>query len=164
MRFHWLIIALLVVATGCRLQPQTPAVVRSPPTTSPTPKASTSAVTPSSNQHSSDVRPSSSLTPIARSTTSAAEAILTTDDTNAQVNLRSSPSVTSKLLGYGRVGDRVQILKQAASVDGDRYIWYQVRFPRSRTIGWIREDFVRLRTSQIPSEPPAPSQPRTLKP
>jgi hypothetical protein len=49
------------------------------------------------------------------------------------------------------VGDRVQVIKQAASADGDRYIWYQVKFPGSGVICWIREDYLKLRTSHIPS-------------
>lgn len=150
MRFHWLIILLLLITTGCMTQLRTPESTQPPLTASPTPKASTPPVaTPSGNRHSS------SPSPRPQSTTSTAEAILTVSDTNAQVNLRATPSVTSNRLGYGLAGERVQVIKQAASADGDDYIWYQVRFPRSGAIGWIREDFVRLRTSQIPSSPPA---------
>lgn len=150
MRFHWLILTLLFVTTSCIAQPQTP-------------EASTSVATPSDSQRSSGIStssrpsvspnpsPSSSVTKKPKSATPTTEAILITNDTNAQVNLRAAPSVTSKLLGYGLVGDRVQVIKQAASADGDRYIWYQVKFPRSGVICWIREDYLKLRTRHIPS-------------
>jgi hypothetical protein len=153
MRFHWLLPALLVVTTGCLTQPQTPEVSQPPPADSPTPEASAPIARSTVVQ---DDLPSASPSP--QSTTSTAEAILTRSDTNAQVNVRATPSVTSDRLGYGLVGDRVQVIKQAASADGDDYTWYQVRFPGSGTTGWIREDFVRIRTSQIPSESPTPTQ------
>ncbi len=149
MRFHQLIILLLLITTGCMTQARTPEAAQPPLTASPTPEASTPPVAkPSGNRHSS------SPSPRPQSSISTAEAILTVSGTNAEVNLRATPSVTSNRLGYGLAGDRVQIIKQAASTDGDDYIWYQVRFPRSGAIGWIREDFVRVRTSQIPSSPP----------
>jgi hypothetical protein len=144
MRVYWLMITLLFVATGCMPQSETAEVS--------TPHVATHSDNQQSSGISPNARPSFSPTPRLQSTTSTLEAILTTNDTNAQVNVRATPSVTSKLLGYGRVGDRVIVIKQAASADGDRYTWYQVRFPNSGAIGWIREDFIRLRTSQIPKQ------------
>ena len=146
-----LITALLIAITGCRQQPQGLEVTPSSPTPTPTPDASISVATRSENQPSPNLSPS--LTPTPQSTT---EAILIATDTNAQVNLRAAPSVTSKRLGYVLADERVQVIKQAASTDGDRYTWYQVRFPRSGALAWIREDFVRLKTSHIPSASPTP--------
>lgn len=153
MSFHWLLPTLLLVVTGCTTQPQTPEVSPPPPADSPKPKASAPIARSTVVQ---DALPTASPSP--QSTTSTAEAILTRSDSNAQVNLRATPSVTSNRLGYGLVGDRVQVIQQAASADGDSYTWYQVRFPGSGTTGWIREDFVRIRTSQIPSESSTPTQ------
>jgi cytoskeletal protein RodZ len=150
MRFHWLILAVLFVVTGCISQPHTPEVSVSIATASESQRSS-GVSTSSRPSVSPNPNPSSSLTQRPKSATPTTEAILITNDTNAQVNLRAEPSVTSKLLGYGLVGDRVQVLKQAASADGERYMWYQVKFPSSGTIGWIREDYLRLRTNQIPS-------------
>jgi len=146
-----LITALLIAITGCRQQPQGLEVTPSSPTPNPTPDASISIATQSENQPFPNLSPS--LTPTPQPTT---EAILIATDTNAQINLRAAPSVTSKRLGYALADERVQVIQQAASTDGDRYTWYQVRFPRSGAIAWIREDFVRLKTSQIPSESPTP--------
>jgi hypothetical protein len=137
--------ALLIAITGCRQQPQGLEVTPSSPTPNATPEASISVATQKENQPSASISPSP--TPISQSTT---EAILIATDTNAQVNLRAAPSVTSKRLGYALADERVQVIQQAASTDGDRYTWYQVRFPRSGALAWIREDFVRLKTSHIP--------------
>jgi len=69
----------------------------------------------------------------------AEEAVLTANKVKVWINLRETPSEIGKYLGYGLVGDRVQIIAQAT---GDNYIWYEVRFPRSGAQGWIRGDFV----------------------
>ncbi len=50
-----------------------------------------------------------------------------------------SNSEIGKYLGYGLVGDHVQIIAQATV---DNYIWYEVRLPRLGAQGWIRGDFV----------------------
>jgi hypothetical protein len=82
------------------------------------------------------------------------EATLTASDSNSQINLRDTPSETGKRLGYGLVGDRVEVLKQTTF---DSYTWYRVRFPSSGAVGWIRGDFVEVasasQTSQPSSEP-----------
>jgi hypothetical protein len=153
MKSCWLITALLIAITGCRQQPQGLEVTPSSPTSNPTTDASISVAPQSENQPSPSLSPSSRPTPLPQSTT---EAILIATDTNAQINLRAAPSVTSKRLGYALADERVQVIKQAASTDSDRYTWYQVRFPRSGAIAWIREDFVRLKTSHIPSASPTP--------
>jgi hypothetical protein len=75
------------------------------------------------------------------------EADLTASDPNSRITLRANPSENSKSFGYGLVGDRVQVIEQATT---DDYTWYKVRFPRSGAVGWIRGDFVRLITNQIP--------------
>lgn len=79
------------------------------------------------------------------------EAVLTASDPDSQITLRVNPSESSKSLGYGLVGDRVQVIEQTTT---DDYTWYKMRFPRSGAVGWIRGDFVTLTTNQIPSESP----------
>src|SRR3569832_1138589 len=113
MRVYWLMITLLFVATGCMPQPETAEVS--------TPHVATHSDNQQSSGISPSARPSFSPTPRLQSTTSPVEGILTTNDTNAQVNLRATPSVTSKLLGYGRVGEHEKDNKQTARADGDRY-------------------------------------------
>jgi hypothetical protein len=94
----------------------------------------------------------------AASSTSVAsdEAVLTASDPDSQINLRDTPSVTGRNLGYGLVGDRVEILEQTTS---DGYTWHKVKFPRSGAVGWIRSDFVNLVTASETSQtsPEAPT-------
>jgi hypothetical protein len=82
------------------------------------------------------------------------EAILTANDPDSQISLHDSPSLTGKDLGYGVVGDRVIVISQT-TVEG--YPWYQVRFPRSGAIGWIRGDFVSVSKGSQPSPEPVTS-------
>jgi hypothetical protein len=78
------------------------------------------------------------------------EAVLAANDPDSQINLRNSPSLTGKDLGYGVVGDRVQIIEQIST---DGYTWHKVRFPRSGAVGWIRGDFVSVVSASKTSQP-----------
>ena len=85
----------------------------------------------------------------ASSTSSASdEAILIANDPDSRINLRDNPSATGRELGYGLVGDRVEIIEQTTS---DGYTWHRVRFPRSGSVGWIRGDFVNVVSASQPS-------------
>jgi hypothetical protein len=79
------------------------------------------------------------------------DAILVAGDTNSQINLRATPSSTGQRLGYGLVGDQVQVIKRMTS---EGYDWFQVKFPRSGAIGWIRGDFVNVVSASQPSSEP----------
>lgn len=70
----------------------------------------------------------------------AQDGILNARDPKSQINLRESPDPGSQRLGYGLVGDRVEILEQVPGADD--YTWYRVRFYVSGAEGWIRNDFV----------------------
>ena len=76
------------------------------------------------------------------------EAVLTANDPDSQINLRDTPSATGKDLGYGVVGDRVQIIEQIST---DGYTWHKVRFSRSGAVGWIRGDFVSASKTNQPT-------------
>ncbi len=67
-------------------------------------------------------------------------AVLTAADAQAQINLRSEPSVDAAADSYGLVGDPVLLLKTAA--DGGDVPWYYVKFDGSGAEGWIRGDFI----------------------
>ncbi|GAB4198660.1 MAG: hypothetical protein Fur006_48690 [Coleofasciculaceae cyanobacterium] len=84
---------------------------------------------------------------------------MTATNPKSRINLRSSPSTTSKRLGYGTVGDRVQIIEQKKGTDGST--WYRVQFPRSGTQGWIRKDLVKVTQKQPPSKSGVPLAPTT---
>lgn len=81
------------------------------------------------------------------------EGTLTAKDSKAKINLRSTASATSKLLGYGVVGDRVNIIAQKET---EGYTWSLVKFPKSGTKAWIRGDFIKTATTQN-TEKPLPS-------
>lgn len=68
--------------------------------------------------------------------------ILTTQDPNAWVNVRSAPSIDATPIQQGTPGDRVEVLRETQSADG--FTWYLVRFTNSRIQGWVRGDLVSL--------------------
>lgn len=72
----------------------------------------------------------------------AQEGVLRANDPQSQINLRSSPDPNSARLGYGLVGDRVEILEQVPG--SDDYTWMRVRFYQSGAVGWIRGDLVQF--------------------
>ncbi|MBD2022538.1 SH3 domain-containing protein [Leptolyngbya sp. FACHB-36] len=57
-----------------------------------------------------------------------------------RVNVRQSPSTTSRIRHYGLGGDRVTILNQTNAPDG--FPWYFVEFPNSGARGWLRGDLL----------------------
>ena len=71
-----------------------------------------------------------------------AEAVLIDRDPNARINIRTEPSWRSRVRGYGLVGDRVEILQEIQSREGQ--MWYEVEFIDSGEIGWIPGDNLRV--------------------
>ena len=153
----------LTAKTTAQNASSTKADTRPSPSNSPSPKISPTAKATSQNASSTkaDTRPSPSgspspkASPTAKTTTSASEAVLTATNPKSQINFRSTPSTSSKRLGYGKVGERVQVIEQKAGADGST--WYKVRFPRSGTQGWIRKDFIKVTAKQSPSKSGVPS-------
>jgi len=77
-------------------------------------------------------------------------ATLIADSPSARINLRSGAGTNYKNQGYGLVGDFVYILSNSPPEadyreDSQGYIWYRVEFPKSKAMGWIRQDFLRLK-------------------
>lgn len=60
----------------------------------------------------------------------------------AQINVRLEPSNTSTIAGFAYSGDRVQILNQTQTRNGQT--WYQMESNRSGITGWVQSDQVRL--------------------
>ena len=56
-----------------------------------------------------------------------------------RINVRSSPSLNSKIQHYGLPGDLVTI--ENSFKESGNYRWYRVKFP-SNAIGWVREDLI----------------------
>lgn len=86
--------------------------------------------------------------------TSQCQATLIGNEPNSRITLRSGPGSNYQSLGYGLVGDHVQILTRIAPEidtrkDSQGNLWYRVGFPSSGAKGWIREDFLRLQCTRI---------------
>ncbi|MEO0985048.1 MAG: hypothetical protein AAFY20_05815 [Cyanobacteria bacterium J06639_14] len=72
-------------------------------------------------------------------------AVITAQDANAEVNVRSLPSPNADSLGYGVVDDVVMLGSSETSEDG--HVWHYVTFQDAATAGWVRSDFL-----DIPAE------------
>ncbi len=70
------------------------------------------------------------------------EGILTTNDSQDKINLYTEPTLRSRITGYGVAGDRVEIINQVRSREG--FTWYEIKFPSSGEVGWVRSDFIRV--------------------
>ena len=69
-------------------------------------------------------------------------ASLTAEEANAEINVRSQPTVDSTSTGYGLVGDTVKLFK---TVDGDDgFAWYYVELEGWDTEGWVRGDLIEI--------------------
>lgn len=58
-----------------------------------------------------------------------------------EVNVRSAPSTSSKVMHSGLRGDRVVVMESITGENG--YLWHRVRFP-SQAEGWVRGDLVQV--------------------
>lgn len=69
---------------------------------------------------------------------------LTARDRDAQINVRSEPTIYSYASAYGLAGDRVEILQCVEDDDtaGSDLAWCEVQFLESGAIGWVRSDFI----------------------
>ena len=75
---------------------------------------------------------------------------LTAQSKNDRITLRSKGGTNYKSKGYGLVGDFVYILstfppEAEYTTDSQGYLWYHVQFQKNRAIGWIRQDFLRMK-------------------
>ncbi|MBW4513862.1 MAG: SH3 domain-containing protein [Timaviella obliquedivisa GSE-PSE-MK23-08B] len=94
----------------------------------------------SSSDAGSVARSSSSSTTRVMTPPSSGMARLKTLDSGSAINIRAEASTTAEILHMGYSGDRVEIISHVNG-EGD-YRWYNIRFPQSGAIGWVRGDFV----------------------
>jgi hypothetical protein len=76
---------------------------------------------------------------------SAVPGTLDSKDPGSRINVRSAPTTQSSSLHYGLSDDKVEDLRQTQGSDG--YVWYHVIFPQSEAEGWVRGDFVRVKSN-----------------
>jgi len=89
--------------------------------------------------------------PVSSTSSVSSQAILTATDPDSQINLRKTPEASGKYLGYGLVGDRVEVTEQTTGTDNDT--WYKVHFPKSDARGWIHGKFVNVVSTNETSQP-----------
>lgn len=78
----------------------------------------------------------------AAAASSSRSAVLVGSQPGSRVNVRDGAGINFDARHYGLVGDLVQVL--AATTGSDGYTWYQIQFPASGAVGWIRGDLVRM--------------------
>jgi uncharacterized protein YraI len=62
----------------------------------------------------------------------------------SRINVRTEPTVKSKATQYGLSGDKVEVVKCVEDKDtkGSDLNWCQVKFVKSKAVGWVRSDFI----------------------
>lgn len=67
--------------------------------------------------------------------------VLVSPEPSFKINVYPQPGIEKHRVGYGLGGDRVTVLEQVGSNEGD--IWKHVQFTGSSQLkGWIREEFI----------------------
>ncbi|MDB9524625.1 hypothetical protein PN498_01375 [Oscillatoria sp. CS-180] len=113
------------------------------PNASETPFTPSESPNPRNSQESiSDARATS---PTADEDLEGQTATITAQNPNAEVNVRSLPSVASDPIGYGHVGDTV-ILGRSEVEEGGA-TWHYVTFQDAPTAGWIRSDLLEIQAT-----------------
>jgi Bacterial SH3 domain len=72
----------------------------------------------------------------------AAAGVLTSQNPNSRINIRSQPSTRASSPHYGFRGDKVTVIRSTQGRDG--YEWYYIRFIKSGAQGWVRGDLIML--------------------
>ncbi|MFZ4639129.1 MAG: hypothetical protein ACOYMP_01835 [Nodosilinea sp.] len=69
-------------------------------------------------------------------------ATLASQSSQAQINLRSQPSLQAEVVAQGRSGDGIQLLSLTEAEGG--YTWYYGRLGQESRTGWVRGDLVKV--------------------
>lgn len=153
------LILLLAMVSTCRQRPQATTEVTAPDSPGPTSAAATSPLAPgtaaSPTAQRAQTREATAVTDDSRS--AGQTAVITADDPEAQINVRSQPSQTGDPIGYGRVGEPV-VLGQAEE-DPEGYTWHYVTFQNAATVGWIRSDLLDIQLTAANANAVAPESP-----
>jgi uncharacterized protein YgiM (DUF1202 family) len=114
------------------------------PSTSASTGASTAASAPPSTTSSTESTTPSAVAAAAATSAGAGSstsrtALVTAQDPDSPINVRSSASTSAEVQDLAYAGDRIQIADRTQGDDG--HTWYRVKF-ESGAEGWIRSDFV----------------------
>ena len=69
-------------------------------------------------------------------------ATLASQNSQAQINLRSQPSLQAEVVAQGRSGDSIQLLSLTEAEGG--YTWYYGQLGQASRTGWVRGDMVKV--------------------
>ncbi|MEL6400733.1 MAG: SH3 domain-containing protein [Cyanobacteria bacterium J06607_6] len=130
-------LVVLMGTVGCRSN-QSAVPPTSETVTAPGSDAADVALTPAVD--SSSPRDRSTLFVDTPSTALPSSGTLTASDPDAQINVRSQPTIDSDSPGQGGTGDLVSLQNRAEGDDGDT--WYYVTFEHRELEGWVRGDFI----------------------
>ncbi|NJO40441.1 MAG: hypothetical protein HC769_16840 [Cyanobacteria bacterium CRU_2_1] len=89
----------------------------------------------------------------ARTTTTAQEfipsgtAVLLSREYQSPINIRDGASTTADIQHIGYSWDRIELLDRTIGDDG--VYWYQIQFPESGAMGWVRGDFVAIDLNHV---------------
>lgn len=77
-------------------------------------------------------------------------ALLVSPDRKAKINIYARPDRHQRRIGFGISGDRVIVLEQVGSNEGDT--WNHIRLSNTSSLeGWVRQDFLLFQDSGQPS-------------
>lgn len=76
--------------------------------------------------------------------------IITAQEVDTQINIRTSPSVDAEAIGYVLVGDAVFLSQSDTDSSGN--IWHYITSPSSEMSGWIYGDFLKVQNSTFMQE------------
>lgn len=67
-----------------------------------------------------------------------------TANPGSRINVRTQPTIKSSAPQYGLSGDKVEVIKCVEDKDtkGSDLNWCQVKFVKSKAVGWVRSDFI----------------------
>lgn len=81
--------------------------------------------------------------------------VLSAENANATINIRTRPTLESTSIYLGRPGDRITVIEEV--MGGDRLPWYFIQLEGDNVAGWVRGDLVSFAGAQ---GSPAPSTPQ----
>ena len=84
---------------------------------------------------------------------------LTASDPDAQINVRSQPTIDSDSLGQGGTGDLVSLQNRTEDDHGDA--WYYLTFDHHEVAGWVRGDFIAISEPAASASMAAPDSDRS---
>lgn len=163
---HWVPEASLKVIEGSAPSPD-PTATAEPPVPASDSTATAKPSAPSSDPTATSASPSPNPTapppagqPLPSPASSKTQlAVVTASDPSIAINIREQPTTASKAVLAVKPGEQAEVLQQ--KLGEDTYTWYKLKFTARGAEGWMRGDFVQIKTDQTQAK--APSSPAQSK-